>query len=67
MTEKERKTVSNIVDIINGELNRMCITADLAEFDTMYQHALKNLDRMAKIIYDARFATHHGMESEGDT
>lgn len=55
MTENERKTVMILADTIQGEINRMCVTKDLAEFDTMYGHAKGNLDKLSKMIYDARF------------
>ena len=55
MTELDRKKMFNIVDTLNGEINRMCVTKDLSEFDTMYGHAKKNLDKLSKMIYDSRF------------
>ena len=55
MTENERKTMMILADTINGEINRMCVTKDLTELDTMYGHAKKNIDKLSKMIYDARF------------
>lgn len=55
MTENERKTMMNLADTINGEINRMCVTKDLTEFDTMYGHAKRNLEKLSKMIYDGRF------------
>ena len=55
MTEQERKVMMNLADTIQGEINRMCVTKDLSEFDTMYGHAKRNLDKLSKMIYDARF------------
>lgn len=55
MTENERKQMMILADTIEGEINRMCVTDDLSEFDTMYGHAKKNLDKLSKMIYDARF------------
>lgn len=55
MTDNERKEMMILADTINGEINRMCVTKELAEFDTMYGHAKKNLDMLSKMIYDARF------------
>ena len=55
MTEQERKVMMNLADTIQGEINRMCVTKDLAEFDSMYGHAKKNIDKLSKLIYDARF------------
>ena len=39
MTEQERKVMMNLADTIQGEINRMCVTEKLTEFDTMYGHA----------------------------
>lgn len=61
MTENERKSMMILADTIKGEINRMCVTSDLAEFDTMYGHAKVNLDKLSKMIYDGRFKA----ESEG--
>ena len=55
MTEQERKTMLVLADTLEGEINRMCVTKDLSEFDTMYGHAKKNLDKLSKMIYDSRF------------
>lgn len=55
MTESERKTMMNLADTIEGEINRMCVTKELTEFDTMYGHAKRNLDKLSKMIYDNRF------------
>jgi hypothetical protein len=55
MTENERKIMMGLADTIQGEINRMCVTKELSEFDTMYGHAKKNLEKLSKMIYDARF------------
>lgn len=55
MTEQQRKEMMNLADTIQGEINRMCVTKELSEFDTMYGHAKKNFDKLSKMIYDARF------------
>lgn len=55
MTENERKTMMNLADTIEGEINRMCVTKELTEFDTMCAHAKRNLDKLSKMIYDNRF------------
>jgi hypothetical protein len=59
MTENERKTMMILADTIQGEINRMCVTKDLTEFDTMYGHAKKNIDKLSRLIYDARFKEEH--------
>lgn len=60
MTENERKAIINLADTIKGEINRMCVTADLAEFDTMYGYAKRNLDKLSKMIYESKFSPYHG-------
>ena len=62
MSENERKTMMNLADTIKGEINRMCVTKELTEFDTMYGHAKRNLDKLSKMIYDDRFKA----EERGD-
>ena len=57
MTEKERQGIINLADTIQGEINRMCVTDDLCEFGNMYQYAKRNLDKLSKMIFDARFDT----------
>lgn len=56
MTENERKSMMILADTIQGEINRMCVTKELSELDTMYVHAKGNLDKLSKMIYDTRFA-----------
>ena len=55
MTENERKAMLITADTLQGEINRMCVTHDLSEFDTMYAHAKVNLEKLSKIIYLSRF------------
>lgn len=55
MTENERKTMMLLADIIEGEINRMCVTKELEEFLKMSAHAKLNLDKLSKMIYDGRF------------
>ena len=57
MTENKRKTMMILADTLKREINRMCVTKELAELDSMYGHAKRNLDKLSKIIYDARFKT----------
>ena len=65
MTENERKTVMVLADTIQGEINRMCVTEKLSEFDTMYAHARINFDKLAKMIYDARFRWERRTDEQG--
>lgn len=55
MTENERKAMLLTADTLEGEINRMCVTHDLSEFDSMYAHARTNLEKLSKIIYLSRF------------
>ncbi len=55
MTETERKEMMNLADTIQGEINRMCVTKELSEFDSMYGHAKKNIEKLSWLIYNARF------------
>lgn len=55
MTENEQKEINILVDTIKGEINRMCVTKELSEFDIMYGHAKRNLDNLSKLIYERRF------------
>lgn len=51
MTEQERKIMFEIADTIQGEINRMCVTKDLAELDTMALHAKKNIEKLQDMRY----------------
>ena len=46
------KQISILADTIQGEVNRMCVTEDLAELDSMAQHARKNIDKLQKLVYE---------------
>lgn len=55
MTDKEwqqMKEVCILGDTIQGEVNRMCVTHDLAELDTMAHHAQMNIERLQKMRYE---------------
>lgn len=55
MTDKEwqqRKEVSSLGDTIQGEVNRMCVTHDIAELDTMALHARMNIEKLQKMRYE---------------
>ena len=51
MTYQEQKRANNLYDTIVGELNRMMVTHDIAELDTMAQHAQKNIKQLQAIRY----------------
>ena len=55
MIEQERKEILNLADMIHGEINRMCVTKDLSELDSMALYAKKNLEKLSKMIYDVKF------------
>lgn len=65
MNEIERKRIMILADTIEGEINRMCLTHSLEELDYMYKYAKSNLDRLAKMIYEARFAAVRPQKGEG--
>mgnify|MGYP003300797932 CR=1 FL=1 len=56
MTEQENKEIMNLVDTIKGEVNRMCVTKELEELDSMMQHARNNIEKLGVMIYRAKFA-----------
>ena len=51
MTEQERKSMLILADTIQGEINRMCVTKDLAELDTMALHAKENIKKLQDMRY----------------
>lgn len=53
MTEDEK--IDFLVNSIRGDINRMCVTNDLSEFDAMYERAKQSLDNLSKMIYERRF------------
>lgn len=55
MTENERKMIMLLADTIEGEINRMCVTNELTEFNAMYSHAKRNIVKLSKMIYDYKF------------
>ena len=51
MIEQERKKILNLADTLQGEINRMCVTKDLSELDSMALHARKNIERLQAMRY----------------
>lgn len=51
MTENERKTMLNLADTIQGEINRMCVTKDLNELNTMARYARHNIEKLYIMRY----------------
>lgn len=56
MTEQENKEIMNLADTIKGEINRICITSNLNELDSMAEHAIINIQELETMIYRAKFA-----------
>lgn len=57
----------DLADTIKGEINRMCVTKELSEFDTMYSYATKNLEKLAWLIYRGRFQRTEEVEDDKTT
>lgn len=51
MTIQEQKEMLILAETLQGEINRMCVTHDLSELDTMTLHAKKNIDRLQEMRY----------------
>jgi hypothetical protein len=47
----QTKEELNLADTIKGEINRMCVTNDIAELDTMALHARRNIERLQSLRY----------------
>lgn len=47
----QTKEELNLADTIEGEINRMCVTNDIAELDTMALHARRNIERLQSLRY----------------
>lgn len=47
----QTKEELNLADTIKGEINRMCVTNDIAELDTMALHARGNIKRLQSLRY----------------
>ena len=56
MTENERKSMMILADTIKGEINRMCVTKELSELDSMALHARKNIEKLQRMRYEKDFA-----------
>ena len=55
MTEQERKSMLILADMIQGEINRMCVTKNLAELDSMASNAKLNIEKLQNMRYRADF------------
>ena len=48
----QSKELLNIADMINGEINRMCVTDDIDELYTMAAYARKNINKLCSMRDD---------------
>lgn len=55
MNEKTRKSMLIFADTIEGEINRMCVTKELSELDTMALYARNNIGKLRDMRYDMDF------------
>ncbi|HAG04517.1 MAG TPA: hypothetical protein DCG28_03660 [Lachnospiraceae bacterium] len=55
ITEQKRKETMLLAGTINDEINRMCIANKLSELGIAYVQAKRNLEKLARMIYDERF------------
>lgn len=51
MTRDERKRMMILADTIQGEINRMCVTKELSELDSMAEYAKKNIEKLKLLRY----------------
>lgn len=49
MTEKDRRILDDDMDMIKGNLNRMCVCDTIKELEEMYNFATKRLFRIYRI------------------
>lgn len=59
LTIKERAEVENLRDMLNGNINRMCVTDDLVEIYDRATYALRSINNIIGIATD-RFSDHTG-------
>ena len=52
LTITERKKVESLRDMLNGNINRMCVTDDLVELYNNATYALKQINRLIDITTD---------------
>ena len=51
LTSDELKTIHIEEDMLKGNLNRMCVTEELTELDTMTQHAKNRIENIRRMNY----------------
>lgn len=57
LTITERKEIEYLRDMLNGNINRMCVTDDLVDLYDNATYALKKINRLIDIAVD-RFSDH---------
>lgn len=62
----QTKEELNLADTIKGEINRMCVTNDIAELDTMALYARRNIERLQSLRYASITADTPQTEIEGE-
>jgi len=55
ITKQKQKEMMILAGTIKDEISRMCVTNKFSEFDTIYGQAKRNLEKLAKMIFDERF------------
>ncbi len=50
-TKDDLKKIQEQEDLLKGNINRMCVTDDLSELDTMANHAIKRIKIIQNINY----------------
>jgi hypothetical protein len=46
MNKDEQQNMAVLTNMLQGEINRMCVTDNCDELDNMFIHAIKNIDRL---------------------
>lgn len=63
MNEQAKQMMMNLADMIKGEINRMCVTNDLCELNTMALHATNNIKKLQNMRF-ADFRTESAKQGE---
>ena len=54
MTEKECQKIYFLTDMLKGEINRMCVTDELKELESLYEFAQKNLLELKNFLLERK-------------
>lgn len=52
MTQKLRKELYNETDMLQGNINRMCVTDDVKELISMFKVVSKRIDKIFELNYE---------------